>query len=161
MMRLPSLILHRQPGEQFRLAADFQAELERLAGVENLLHDLAKLVDLDGKHAAIPALVIVFRDGGAEGLIDGFDAMAQNVLKPDEQREFQPARLGLLGHVRQIHRHAGVLQRARHDVPGFVDVEILRAPAMDVVQVARRFNVPGRRRVVWIAHLGEFKSTEL
>ena len=56
------LVLHRQPGEQFRLAADFEAELKRLARVENFLHDLAELVDLDGKHAAIPALVIVFRD---------------------------------------------------------------------------------------------------
>ena len=70
--------------------------------------------------------------------------MPQNVLKPDEQRKFQPARPGLLGHVRQIDRHARVLQRTRHDVAGLVDVEILRAPAVNVVKGARRVNVPRR-----------------
>ena len=138
------LVLQRQTGEQLRLAADFEAEIIRLARVENFLHHLAQLVHLDRKHAAILALVIVLRDGVAERLVQRLDAMAQNVLKPDEQRKFQPARLGLLDHVRQIHRHARVLQRARHDVPGVVDVEILRAPAVDVVKRARRVNVPRR-----------------
>ena len=41
------LVLQRQPGEQFRLAADFEAEIKRLARVENFLHHLAELVDLD------------------------------------------------------------------------------------------------------------------
>ena len=87
--------------------------------------------------------------------------MAQNVLKPDEQRKLQPARPGLLGHIRQIHRHARVLQGPRHNMPGVVDVEILRAPALDVIKRARRFDVPRLRRVIWIAHLGEFKPNEL
>ena len=41
------LVLQRQAGEQFRLAADFEAEIKRLARVENFLHHLAQLVDLD------------------------------------------------------------------------------------------------------------------
>ena len=81
------LVLQRQSGEQFRLAADFQAEVERLARVENFLHHFAQLVHLDRKHAAIFALIIKFRDGIAKGQVDGLDAVAQNVLKPDEQRE--------------------------------------------------------------------------
>ena len=60
------LVLQRQAGEQFRLAADFQAEIERLARVENFLHHFAELVHLDRKHAAIFALIIEFRDGIAE-----------------------------------------------------------------------------------------------
>ena len=140
------LILQRQAGQQFWFAADFEAEIKRLARVENFLHDLAELVHLDREHAAVTAPVTVFRDGIAEGLVQRFDPVAQDVLKPDEQRKLQPARLGFLDHVGQIHRHAGVLQRSRHDVSLVVDVKILRAPAMNVIQVARRFNVPRPRR---------------
>jgi hypothetical protein len=32
---------------------------------------------------------------------------------------------------------------------------------MDVVKRARRFDVPRLRRVIWIAHLNEFKPSEL
>jgi hypothetical protein len=129
------VILQRQAGEQFRLAAHFQAEIERLARVQDFLHHFAELVDLDRKHAAILALVIEFRDGIAKRQVDGLDAVPQNVLKPDEQRKFQPAPLGLLDHVRDVHRRAGFLQwRMRHHVAGVVDVKILRAPAMDVVK---------------------------
>ncbi len=143
----------RQPGEQFRLAADFEAKIIRLARVQDFLHHLAQLVHLDGKHAAKLSLIIELRDGTLERLVQRLDAVAQNVLEPDEQRKLQPARLRLLDHIGQIHRHARVLQRPRHDVSGVVDVVILRAPAMDVVKRARRLDVPRRRRVLCIAHL--------
>ena len=152
------LVLQRQAGEQFRLAADFEAEIERLARIENFLHHFAQLVHLDRKHAAILALVIEFRDGIAKRQVDGLDAMPQNVLKADEQRKLQPAPLRLLDHVRDVHRRAGILQRLGDDVPGVVDVEIFRAPAMDVVKRARRLDVPRWRRCVSrIAHLEWFK----
>ena len=54
---------------------------------------------------------------------------------------FSPRALRLLDHVGQIHRRAGFLQRHGDDVAGVVDVKILRAPAMDVVKRARRFDV--------------------
>ena len=136
------LALQRQSGEQFRLAAHLEAEIERLARVEDFLDHFAKLVDLDGKHAAVFALVIELGDGTAEREVDGLDAVPQDVLKPDQQRKLQPAPLGLLDHVREVHRHAGVLQRPRDDVSSFVNVEILRPPALDVVEVAGRLDVP-------------------
>ena len=140
------LALQRQAGEQLRLAAHFEAEIERLAGIEDFLDHLAELVDLDGKHAAVFALVIELGDGAAEGQVDGLDAVAQDVLEPDQHRELQPARLGLLDDVGQVHRRAGVPQRLGDDVPGFVDVEVLRAPAMNVVQVS---GVPGCPTARW------------
>ena len=132
--QVADFILQRQPGEQFRLAADFQPEIIRLARVENFLHHFAELVHLHRKHAAIPALVAGLGDGTAERLIDGLDAMPQNILEADQQRKFQPARLGLLDYVRDVHRRARVLQRLGDDVAGVVDVKILRAPALDVVK---------------------------
>ena len=47
----------RQHGEQLRLGAGLQAEVERLAEVEDLLDDVPLLVDLDRVDAAVVALV--------------------------------------------------------------------------------------------------------
>ncbi len=60
------LVLHGQAGEQLRLAADFQAELEGLARIQNLLHHLAQLVYFDREDAAVFALVIELGNGIAE-----------------------------------------------------------------------------------------------
>src|SRR5271154_610552 len=79
--------------------------------------------------------------------------MPQNILKADEQRKFQPATFGLLDYVRQIHARARVLQRLGDDVAGVVDVKILRAPAGDVVEVARGINVPRRGVISRVTHL--------
>ena len=85
----PALVLQRQPGEQFRLAPHFQAKIERPARVQDFLHHFAQLVDLDGKDAAIDVLIIEFRNGGGEGLVDGLHPVAENVLKPNQQRKLQ------------------------------------------------------------------------
>ncbi len=47
MIRLPICGLQREPGEQLRLAADFEPEVERLARVQDLFHHFAQLVHLD------------------------------------------------------------------------------------------------------------------
>ena len=45
-----------------------------------------------------------------------------------------------------LHRRAGGLERCGDHVPGFIDVEIFRAPALDVVKIAGSLNVPGSGR---------------
>ncbi len=113
------LILQRQPSEQLRLAADFEAEVVRLARIEDFFDHFAELIHFDGEDAAIFSLITVLRDGVAKGEVDRFYAVAQNILKTDEQREFQPARLGLFDHVREVYRRAGIpatasRRRVRH-----------------------------------------------
>ena len=46
-------------GQQFRLGAGLEAEVERLAEVEDLLDDVPLLVHLDRVDAAVAALVVV------------------------------------------------------------------------------------------------------
>jgi len=96
------------------------------------------LVHLDRKHPAIPALVIELRDGIAERQVDGLHAIAQDVLKPDQHGKLQPAAFRFLNHIGDVHRRARVLQGFGDDMPGVVDVKIIRAPAVDVIEVARR-----------------------
>ena len=54
-----------QHGEQFGLGAGLQAEVERLAEIEDLLDDVPLLVHLDRIDAAVFALVLELLDGGA------------------------------------------------------------------------------------------------
>ena len=155
------LVLERESCEEFRLAADFEAEIKLLPSIQDFFHHFTKLVYLDREHAAILALIIELRDRAAERAIDGLHAMTKNVLEADEQRKFQPAPARFLDHIGDLHRSARVLERRGDDFARVVDVEIFRSPAMDVVEVARCVGVPVRRRVGRIAHLISFKPDAL
>jgi len=73
--------------------------------------------------------------------------MPQNVLETDQQRELQSPALCLFDDVVDLDARASFLQRAGDNAPSLVDVEVLRAPALDVIQVARGLNVPAVIRV--------------
>ena len=122
------LALQGQAGEQLRLAAHFQPELVRFARVQYLLHHFPQLVDLDGKNAAVFVLIIELGNGRRESLVDRLHPVAQNVLEADEHGKFQSAPLRLLDDIGHIHHRAIFAQGHGDDVPGIIDVEILRAP---------------------------------
>ena len=73
----------RDDGQQLRLRAGLEAEVVRLAEVEDLLDDLALLVDLDRVDAAVAALVLVLRDGGLERGVDLAEAVLEDVGEAD------------------------------------------------------------------------------
>ena len=64
-------------GHQLRLASRLDAEVPALPGVEDLLDDFAKLVDFDGKDAAIDIAVAHGLDRVGKRLVDGLHAIAQ------------------------------------------------------------------------------------
>jgi len=96
------LVLERQAGEELGFAADFQAKVKGLAGIENFLNHFAELVDFNGKNAAILALVVEFGDGVAKRQVNRFDPVPQDILESDQERKFQPAGLGFFDDVRKI-----------------------------------------------------------
>ena len=83
---------------------------------------------------------------------NGFNAVAKNILKSNQQRKLEIPPAGFLDDVSDVHRRAGILQRFRHHVPGIVDVEIFRAPALDIVQVARSRDIPAVVGVSRVTH---------
>ena len=136
-----------QRGEEFRLAADLESELERRARVHDFLHDLAQLVDLDREDAPVGRLVTGVGDGGVEFLVEHVDAVAQQVLEPEQKREAETAVLGLVHDGHEIERGALVLHGLDRHVAGVVDAKIGVPPAGNVVNVERAGNIPrlGRR----------------
>ena len=79
-----------------------------LPDVDN--RDLLLLIHLDGKHAAVFALVAEFADGGAEGLMQKGYLGVQNVLDAEQHGQIVAARLELADDAQRLeiesHRHA-------------------------------------------------------
>ena len=82
-------LVHRQRDHQLGLRAGLQPVVVVLAGGEDLLDHFAELVDLDGKDAAVGALVTLLLDGADEDLVKLEDAVAQQVLEPDDHGRLQ------------------------------------------------------------------------
>jgi hypothetical protein len=115
-----------------------------LTSVENLLNDLAELVDLDGKDAAVLPLEFEFGDGLAEGSINGLHSVAEDVLEAYQERKTQVASAGFADDVGEVDRSAGFPEGAGDDVAFGVDVEVMGAPTVDIVVASGRLDIPRR-----------------
>ena len=135
------LVLKGHAGEELRLAPDLKPEGIRAPSLEDFLHHLAELVDLDREDAAVSPTVAILGNGGAKGLVEGDDAVAEDVLEADEERVLEVACSGLLDHVHDVHLDA-VLGRLGHDVSLGVDIEVPSPPAVHVVQGSGGSDVP-------------------
>ena len=100
-----------QRGDQLGLAAGLDAEMERRAGIHDLLDHFAELVDLDREDAAIGVAIIRLGDGVGEGLIDRLHAMAEEILKAEDDRESEAALLGLVDEFHDVDGSLGRLRR--------------------------------------------------
>src|SRR5205814_6601542 len=147
------LVLQRQANEELAFAAYFQSEIVGFACVQNLFHHFAQLIDLDRKNAAIFALITELADGILKGAINRFHTMTENILKPNEERKFEPASFRLLNDIGQVHRSTRILQGRGDDMACFVDVKIPGAPAVDIIEVTSTLDVPRFARVGNITHL--------
>src|SRR5207253_5165350 len=99
-----------------------------LAEVENFLDDMPLLVDLDRVDAGVIAEVVVFGDGGFEGVEDFADAMAKNIGEADQDRQLDAAFLELIDEVFEVNGLVGILVRMDGAVALIVDAEVAFAP---------------------------------
>ena len=129
-------------GQQLGLRAGLEPEMVRLAKVEDLLDDMPLLVDLDRVDAAIAALVVVLADGGAEGVVDLADAMAEDVREAKQDRQLDAALLELIDQFLEVDRLAGVFVGMNRHVPLGIDPEIVLAPVADAVRFQSIIDFP-------------------
>ena len=121
-------------GQQLGLRAGLESEMVRLAEIEDLLDDVPLLIDLDRVDAAIIALVVVFANGRAEGVVDLADAMAEDVRKTQQNRQLDAALLELIDQFLEVDRLAGILVGMNGHVPLGIDPEIILAPVANAVR---------------------------
>jgi hypothetical protein len=137
------VLLQGERDQELRLAARLQAEVEGPAVFDQLLDDVALLVDLDRVDAAIAALVVVLGDGLLEGAAELLDARAEDVGEADEDREVQPALTEILDELLEVDRVRARSGGGDLNVAGVVDGEEVPAPSADVVQLERILDRPG------------------
>ena len=133
---------HGHHGHQFGLGAGFQAELVRLAELQDLFHHLPLLVHLDGVDAAVAALVVVLGDGGLERVVDFAQPVLEDVGEADQDREVDAAQHQRVDQFLEIDGAGRILLRVDAHVPVVPDREIALAPAGDVVEIAGELRRP-------------------
>ena len=130
--------------EEFRLGPGFEAEVVRLAEVENFLDDVPLLIHLDRVNAAVAPLVVELLDGVRERLVDLADAMAEDVGEAEQDRELDAAFLELIDEFLEVDRLLGLLVRMDDDVALVVDGEVALAPVADAVGFVGVLDLPLR-----------------
>ena len=124
----------RHHGQQLGLGAGLQAEVERLAELQDLFHHLPLLVDLDGVDAAVAALVLVLGDGGVEGAVHLAQPVLQDFGEADQDGQVDAAQHQRIDQFLEVDRAGGVLFGVHEDVPVVAHREVALAPARDVVE---------------------------
>ena len=61
--------------------------MKRLSGVDDLLDHFTQLINLDRENAAVIAAVLEFGNRVVKSAVDRFDAMPEQILKADDERE--------------------------------------------------------------------------
>jgi hypothetical protein len=136
----------REGHQELGLAARLEADALGGAVLNDLLDDVALLVDLDGVHAAVHALVAILLDGALEGLGEAAHAARQDVREADQEGSAQSAALEVADEGEQVDLFARPLARPDRNVAGLVDGEEPRAPGRDVVELEAVSNGPPTHR---------------
>ena len=125
-----------QRGDEFRLAAGLKTVVIFAAIARDLLDDFLLLIDLDGIHAAIDALIFSFPDRGGEAFIQFVDASAQQITEAHEHRKLRAAFAQAFddGSEGNRLRFLAVLQ-IHHDFARLRDVEVIVSPFADAIQL--------------------------
>ena len=116
--------------------------MEGDASVHDFLHDFAELVDLDGEDAAVDILVARVGDRGGEGAVDGFDAIAEEILEAQDHGESEATFASGGDDLSDIDAGVGVSGGLDLDIAKGVDRKIIGAPAVDIVERNSRRDVP-------------------
>ena len=116
--------MDRERGDHLRFAAGLDAKMILQAGVDDLLDDLAKLVDLDREDAAVGVLVPALLDRLGKGFIQPTDTVAQQIMATNQKGKTQATILGLSNQFHQVDflalaapgPHGGMARRVHNHV---------------------------------------------
>ena len=147
------VVEHRHDRQQLRLRARLQAVVVGPAELDDLLDDVAVLVDLDRVDALELALVAVLGDRALERLVQLDDAALEHVGETDQQRQADPAARDLVDQLLEIDGRPLEARRMRLDVSGLGDGEIVVAPVLDPVDLGRVRDRPLSRNADSSTHM--------
>jgi len=135
-------LVHGEGDHELGLRAGLEAVVEVLAGGDDLVDDLAELVDLDREDAAVAALVALVLDRLVEKLVQLDDAMPEEVLKTDDHRRLQAHAARLVDDIEDPDA-ALVGAREKFHEALVIDRDVAGAPALETVEFLRPGGGPG------------------
>ena len=138
---------HGHHGHQFGLGSRLQAELERTAELQHFFHNLPLLIDLDGVHATIFALVAMFGDGGLKSPVQFAQAVLQNAGETHQHRQRDAAQHQGIDQLFQIDGALRILGGMHAQVAAAVHRKVALAPTGHVVEFAGVLRCPSLRRL--------------
>src|SRR5207248_6016340 len=119
-----------------------QSEVKLQAGIDNLFDDFAQLVDLDRENASIFIAITELRHRGLKGAINRFDAVPEQILKPDYQRKTESTVARFVYDLEKVDATAVFLEWTRLDVPCGINCKVTAAPSLHIVSGDSGLNVP-------------------
>ena len=136
-------IVHvREYRMQFRLGTGFETDVVLLAVADDFFQDRALLVYLDWEDTIVASVETVFLAGLVKAFVDLFDAAVQDVRETQQHRSRNIAERKFLHQFVKVNVRTAILERMYRGMALFVDVEVVYAPTLDVVQVAGIVNAP-------------------
>ena len=144
---------HRDHRQQLRLAAGLEAEPVTAAVLDHLLHDVPLLVDLDRVHAAVPAAVIVVLDRRGEGVMDLLQAVLENPVEAQQDRQVQTPHLQAVNQLLHVHGLVCPTFGMHPQMAAGPDREIALSPPGHIVQLGRVDDAPTVNRFFQHGHL--------
>ena len=136
------VVQQRERDQQLCFAARLKPEVPALAAAHQLLHDVALLVALHWKDALIPAGVAVLRDSALKGGVEPLQAVFEDVVEANQQRQSQVAAFQLRHQIHQIQAAAAIPLGLNADVSAPIDGEVRIAPAVKAIQRGTVLNRP-------------------
>ena len=122
-----------ETGKEFRLTANLQAKVKGLSRVENFLHYLPHLVDLDWKNTSVTAFVAGGFDGVGEGFVNRADTVPKQIVETNEERVVETPLTGASGDFDEINFGASSVHGSHGHVSRWVDAKVATAPTRDAV----------------------------
>src|SRR6185312_13990597 len=139
------VVEHGHDGEQLRLRPGLEAVVILLAGLRDLLDDVAVLIDLDRVHALVRALVAVLGHGATERFVELDDAVLEDVVEADEQRQVDAAAPHFVDELLHVDRRRRRSVGRDADVARVVDRKVTAAPRAHRIHLGRVGHSPAAR----------------
>src|SRR5438876_962739 len=136
------VLVHGQGRDQLGFAAGFQPQVKSPPGVNDLLDYFTQLIDFDREDAAVFPAVIEFGDSVLESTVNGFNAMPEQILKADDEREGKATRARLIDNFEDGNVAPIFLKRLGHNIAVRVNGKVPGSPTFDVVSGVGRLQVP-------------------
>ncbi len=136
-------IRHGDDREEFRLAARLEPVPEFAPVLDNLLHHLALLIDLDREHAGVGAPILVLGDRGPEHIVQLSQPFLKNAVEPQQDRQLKPPQLQSIDQFLHVDRLLGIALRMHAQMAVFANGKEPVSPAWNFVEFLGVGNRPG------------------